>query len=63
MNSTARHVRWPDGGMRLGFEHFPDYVTQGESLRKSKRILATGTGILRDGEIPVPLGIAGLAVE
>jgi hypothetical protein len=33
--STARYVRWQDGEMWLGyFEEFPDYLTQGESLKE-----------------------------
>jgi hypothetical protein len=63
MSSAARYVRGQNGGMGLGcFEQFPDYLTQGESLRNSKRIFAT---LERDcnGEIPVPLVIAELPVE
>ena len=58
--STARYVRWQDGEMWLGyFEQFPDYLTQGESLRELEENLRD----LTSGEIPGVRSVAELAVE
>jgi predicted RNase H-like HicB family nuclease len=43
---TARYVRWQNEGSWLGyFEDFPDYLTQGETVKNSKRTNVTFTGI------------------
>ena len=53
MSTTARYVRWQDGGMWLGyFEQYPDYLTQGDSLNELEENLRDLYGDLRTGEIP-----------
>jgi predicted RNase H-like HicB family nuclease len=50
--STARYVRWQDGGMWLAyFEEFPDYLTQGESLKELGENLLDLYRDLTSGEI------------
>jgi len=59
MSTTARYVRWQDGGMWLGyFEKFPDYLTQGESLAELEENLRDLYRDLRSGEIPGVRGVA-----
>ena len=51
--STARYVRWQDRKMWLGyFEEFPDYLTQGESLKELEENLVDLYRDLTSGEIP-----------
>jgi hypothetical protein len=62
--STARYVRWQDGGMWLAhFEQYPDYLTQGESLNDLEDHLRDLYRDLASGEIPGIRSIAELAVE
>lgn len=62
--STARYVRWQDGGMWLGyFEQFPDYLTQGESLGDLEENLRDLYRDLTGGEIPGVRSVADLVVE
>ena len=64
MSTTARYVRWQDGDMWLGyFEQFPDYLTQGETLRELEENLRDLYRDLRGGEIPGVRSVAELAVE
>ena len=57
--STARYIRWQDGEMWLAyFEEFPDYLTQGESLKELEENLVDLYRDLTSGEIP---GIRGVA--
>lgn len=64
MRSTARYVRWQDGDMWLGhFEHFPDYLTQGETLSELEENLRDLHPDLRSGHIPGTPRISELAVE
>ena len=61
--STARYVRWQDGGMWLGyFEEFPDYLTQGESLRELEENLLDLHRDLTTGEIPGIRRVAELSL-
>ena len=61
--STARYVHWQDGEMWLGyFEEFPDYRTQGESLRELEENLRDLYMDLTNGEIPGVRKVAELAV-
>ena len=61
--STVRYVHWQDGGMWLGyFEEFPDYLTQGESLRELEENLSDLYRDLASGEIPGIRKVAELAV-
>lgn len=51
--SSARYVHWQDGAMWLGyFEDFPDYMTQGETLRELEDNLRDLYRDLTSGEIP-----------
>jgi predicted RNase H-like HicB family nuclease len=62
--NTARYVRWQDGNMWLGyFEQFPDYLTQGESLRDLEENLRDLYRDLTGGEIPGIRKVAELSVE
>jgi predicted RNase H-like HicB family nuclease len=50
--STARYIRWQDDEMWLGyFEEFPDYLTQGESLKEVEENLLDLYRDLTSGEI------------
>jgi hypothetical protein len=54
MRSTARHVRWQDGKMWLGyFERFPDCLTQGDSLRELEENLCGSYRDLYKPKLPV----------
>lgn len=60
---TARYVRWQDGEMWLGyFEEFPDYLTQGESLKELKANLVDLYRDLTSGEIPGIRRVAELSL-
>jgi hypothetical protein len=62
--STARYVRRHDGEMWLGyFEHFPDYLTQGESLSELEENLRDLYRDLTGGQIPGIRSITELALE
>ncbi len=64
MSSTARYVRWQDGGMWLGyFEQFPDYLTQGESLSELEENLRDLYRDLNRCKIPGVRTVAELTVE
>jgi predicted RNase H-like HicB family nuclease len=61
--SAARHVHWQDSGMWLGyFEEFPDYLTQGESLRALEENLRDLYQDLTSGELPGIRRVAELSV-
>ena len=50
---TIRYVYWQDGDMWLGhLEEFPDYMTQGESLRDLEEHLRDLHKDLTSGVIP-----------
>jgi len=62
--STARYVRWQDGDTWLGyFEEFPDYLTQGESLKELEENLLDLYRDLTSREIPGIRRVAELSVE
>lgn len=62
--NTARYVRWQDGDMWLGyFEQFPDYLTQGESLRDLEENLRDLYRDLTGGEVPGIRSVAELFVK
>lgn len=59
----SRYVRWQDGEMWLGyFEEFPDYLTQGESLRELEENLRDLYRDLTSDEIPGIRRVAELSV-
>jgi len=61
--STARYIRWQDGEMWLGyFEEFPDYLTQGESVKELVDNLVDLYRDLTSGEIPGIRRVAELSV-
>ena len=58
-----RYVYWQDGKFWLGyFEEFPDYVTQGRSLKDLKEHLRNLHQDLVSGEIPAVRRVAELEV-
>lgn len=60
---TARHVHWKDGEMWLGyFEEFPDYLTQGETVKVLEENLRDLYRDLTSGEIPGIRRVAELTV-
>lgn len=62
--STARYVRWQEGDTWLGhFERFPDYLTQGESLKDLEENLRDLYRDLTSAEISGIRSIAELVVE
>ncbi len=61
--SIARYVHWQDGEMWLGyFEEFPDYLTQGKSLRDLEENLRDLYLDLTGGKIPSFRRVADLSV-
>jgi hypothetical protein len=61
--STARYIRWQDGEMWLGyFEKFPDYVTQGESVKELEENLVDLYRDLTSAGIPGIRRVAELSV-
>jgi hypothetical protein len=61
--STARYIRWQDGEMWLGsFEEFPDYLTQGESVKELEENLVDLYHDLTSGPIPGIRRVAELSV-
>jgi hypothetical protein len=61
--STARYVHWQNAGIWLGyFEHFPDYLTQGETLEELEGNLRDLYRDLTSNEIPGIRKVAQLAV-
>ena len=60
---TARYIRWQDGEMWLGcFEKFPDYVTQGESVKELEENLVDLYRDLTSAGIPGIRRVAELSV-
>jgi predicted RNase H-like HicB family nuclease len=50
---TIRYVYWQDEDMWLGhLEEFPDYITQGHTLRELQENLKDLYGELTSGQIP-----------
>ncbi|MFT5130026.1 MAG: putative RNase H-like HicB family nuclease [Rhodothermales bacterium] len=50
---TIRYVHWEDDGAWLGYiEEYPDYWTQGESLKDLEEHLRDLLADLESGEIP-----------
>ena len=61
--STARYVQWQDGEMWLGYlDEFPDYLTQGESLRELEENLRDLYLDLTSGKIPGVRRVAELSI-
>ena len=61
--STARYVYWQDGPVWLGYlEDYPDYMTQGESLKDLQEHLRDLLLDLKSGEIPAVRQVAELTV-
>jgi predicted RNase H-like HicB family nuclease len=60
---TARFVYWQDDDMWLGYlEEYPDYMTQGKSLRELKENLKDIHDDLTSGAIPYVRKIAELEI-
>ncbi|HYL78040.1 MAG TPA: hypothetical protein VEU96_27750 [Bryobacteraceae bacterium] len=60
---TARYVHWQNGGVWLGYlEEFPDYMTQVNPWKNSKRTSAIFTVTFTSGEIPGVRKVAELTV-
>ena len=52
--TTIRYVYWQDGEMWLGYlEEFPDYMTQGESIRELEENLKDLHADLTSGQIAI----------
>jgi predicted RNase H-like HicB family nuclease len=50
---TTKYVYWQDGDMWLGYlEDFPDYMTQGESIKELQENLKDIFQELNSGNIP-----------
>jgi hypothetical protein len=61
--SAVRYVYWQDGSSWLGYlEEYPDYVTQGESLKDLQEHLRDLLLDLRSGEIPAVRHVAELTI-
>ena len=61
--STARYVHWQDGEMWLGYlEDFPDYLTQGESIKELEENLRDLYRDITSGEIPGIRKVAQLSI-
>ena len=59
-----RYVYWRDGKLWVGyFEEFPDYLTQGKSLKDLKEHLRDLYQDLVGGEIPAVRRVAELEVS
>ena len=60
---SIRYVYWQDGDMRLGhLEEFPDYLTQGESLKDLEEHLRDLYQDLTSGVVPCVRKVAELQV-
>ena len=60
---TARYVHWQDAEIWLGYlEEFPDYWTQGHSLRELEENLRDFYRELTSGEIPGIRKVAELSI-
>jgi predicted RNase H-like HicB family nuclease len=61
---TMRYVYWQDGNHWLGyFEEYPDYRTQGESLKDLQEQLKDLYRNLTSGEIPGVRRVAELSLS
>jgi predicted RNase H-like HicB family nuclease len=50
---TVRYIHWKDGGMWLGYlEEYPDYMTQGKTLKELQENLKDIYDDLHGGHIP-----------
>jgi len=62
--TTANYVYWKDGKMWLGYlAEFPDYKTQGTSLRELKENLKDLHNELTSGRIPAVRRVAELQIS
>jgi len=60
---TVRYVYWKDEAMWLGYiEEFPDYMTQGESLKELQENLKDIYDDLIGGKIPSVRHVAELQI-
>jgi predicted RNase H-like HicB family nuclease len=60
---TARYVHWQNGSTWLGyFEEFPDYLTQGETVKELEENLRDLYRDLTSNEIPSIRKVAELTV-
>jgi predicted RNase H-like HicB family nuclease len=60
---TAKFVYWQDGNWWLGYlEEYPDYMTQGETLKELEENLRDLYEDLTSGEIPCVRKVAKLQV-
>ena|SRR5438477_10935548 len=59
----VRYIHWQDDEMWLGYlEEFPDYLTQGETLRELEENLRDLYRDLTSGEIPSVRRVAELSI-
>ena len=60
---TVRYVYWQDGDMWMGYiEDYPDYMTQGESLKELQENLKDIYSDLTGGHIPGVRKVAELPI-
>jgi hypothetical protein len=60
---TVRYLHWKDGHLWLGYlEDYPDYVTQGRTLRELQENLRDIYDDIRGGHIPGARKIAELQI-
>ena len=60
---TIRYVYWQDGKTWLGYlEEFPDYMTQGKTVKELKENLADLYDDLTSGKIPGVRRVAELQI-
>jgi predicted RNase H-like HicB family nuclease len=60
---TIRYVRWQDRGMWLGhLEDYPDYITQGETLKDLQENLKDLYEELTGGHIPAVRKVSKLRI-
>ncbi|MBN1674086.1 MAG: type II toxin-antitoxin system HicB family antitoxin [Kiritimatiellae bacterium] len=60
---TVRYIRWKDGDMWLGYlEDYPDYMTQGETLKELQENLKDLLQDLTGGHIPGVRKVAELQI-
>jgi predicted RNase H-like HicB family nuclease len=60
---TIRYVYWQDGKMWLGYlEEFPDYMTQGKTVKELQQNLKDVYDDLTSGKIPGVRRVAELQI-